>query len=429
MSINESEYSTERVPPEKTGGWIAVALVSAMVAFSLPTFVAGVELFAVMDNRLAIMAVLLGGAILTVIGALMGAIGSRTRLSSYLLVRVAFGNRGAAVANLAFAISLLGWFGFNINLFSITVVRLFSDLGVGGVPVWVIEVFAGGIMTVTTLFGFRAINRLSMVLTPVLMLVTALLVATIIGDYELGALIATSRLAETSFGDGVSSVVGGIIVGAIILPDITRFIRDWRGAVYTAVLSYLVVGSIVMIAGGLVSSASNNPDFLDVMISVGLGWAAFAIVIAGSWVLNALNLYSTALSTRATFPTLNESALIVVLGIGGTVAAFANIIDAFLDFLFYLSVVFVPVAGVIIIDYWRSGAERYESSLESDIGVGERPVAMISWVGGAVIALLAAEGYLSLSGIAALDAMLCSAVLFALLSLATRRRDVARSAP
>ena len=38
MAEESEEYATEPVPDDKTVGWVRVALVAAMVAFSLPTF-------------------------------------------------------------------------------------------------------------------------------------------------------------------------------------------------------------------------------------------------------------------------------------------------------------------------------------------------------------------------------------------------------
>ncbi|MGB5354687.1 MAG: cytosine permease, partial [Woeseia sp.] len=117
-SDGSQEFATEPVPADRTVGWLRVGLISAMVAFSLPTFVAGAEIFLATDNRSALSAILIGCALLTFIAAMSGSIGARTHLSSYMLARVAFGTRGAALVNIAFAISLLGWFGVNIDLFS-----------------------------------------------------------------------------------------------------------------------------------------------------------------------------------------------------------------------------------------------------------------------------------------------------------------------
>ncbi len=415
MNVESEEFATEPVPEEHRVGWLRVGLISAMVAFSLPTFVTGAEVFLATDNSRAMPSILIGCGMLTLIASICGSIGSRTHLSSYMLARVAFGTRGAALVNIAFAISLLGWFGVNIDLFSGALLRLLQDtLGITA-PVWLLESFAGIVMTVTTIYGFKAINTLSMLLVPVMMVVTVVLVSTALGIRPFGETLAVEQVSEISFGHAISSVVGGVIIGAVIMPDITRFIRHWRGAVYTALLSYGVVQASVMTSGGLAADVLSNDDFLDVLIVMGIGWGAFVIVIAGSWVLNSLNLYSTSLSVEATFPKTENKLLIVGLGVLGTVAAFANILDYFLTFLFYLAIVFVPVAGVIAVDHFFARRTAYFEHLRT----AERkfsPMALIAWAMGSIVALLGAEAVIELTGIAALDAMLVSALSYAILS-------------
>ena len=59
------------------------------------------------------------------------------------------------MVNLAFAVSLLGWFGVNIDLFSAALLRLMNDVpGVSATP-WLVELFAGTVMTITTIYGFH----------------------------------------------------------------------------------------------------------------------------------------------------------------------------------------------------------------------------------------------------------------------------------
>ena len=415
MDSESLEFATKPVPPGHRVGWIRVGLVSAMVAFSLPTFVIGAEVFLAIDNTSGMAAVLAGCTLLTLIGSIAGAIGTRTHLSSYMLARIAFGTRGAAIVNIAFAISLLGWFGVNIDLFGRAILRLLEDtLGLSVHP-WAIELFAGVLMTGTTIYGFRAINFLSGLLVPVMMVVTVLLISEALGARSFADTLGARQVSEISFGYAISSTVGSIIVGAVILPDITRFIRKWRGAVYAAVLTYLMVQPIVMIAGGVAADLLANDDFLEVLIVMGLSWAAFVIIIAGSWVLNTLNLYSTSLSIEATFPRTENRLLIVVLGAVGTVAAFLNILDYFLSFLFYLAIVFVPVAGVIAVDHFFARPSAYfEDRLAAERNVS--PMALVAWAAGSIVALLGAEEVIRLSGVAAIDAMLVSAVSYAILS-------------
>lgn len=415
------DFATQPVPRTNQTGWLRVAVVSAMVAFSLPTFITGVEVFRAIDPAAAVQATLAGSVLLTVIAGLCGVIGARTHLSSYMLARIAFGRHGAAVVNLAFAVSLLGWFGVNIDLFSGAIVRLLGDTANLAVPAWPIELLAGAVMTVTTIYGFSSINRLSILMVPAMITVTGLLAAAIAGAPPTEDSLGHTSEYSLTFGDAVSSIVGGVIIGAVILPDITRFINRWQGALYTALLSYGLVEAIVMITGGLAAVSMDNDDFLDLLIAIGLSWGAFVLIIAGSWILNALNLYSTALSIEATWPDLRNRSLIFALGALGTLAAFLNILDYFLDFLFYLAIVFVPVAGIIIVDHFFVRPEAYEPTA---LTRQERLVlpAMVAWLTGSVVALLGAEGVLRISGIAAADAMVVAGLLYGIQQRLLRAR-------
>ena len=405
MAVESNEFATEPVPDAHTVAWPRVALVAAMVAFSLPTFLTGVEVAIVSRFDLTADILLAGALILTFIGCITGGIGASTRLSSYMLNRVAFGANGAALVNLAFALSLLGWFGVNIDLFSDAVQRLLVELFDNEIPAWPVELFAGLVMTVTTIFGFRAINILSTLLVPVLVMVAVQLIVGSLGYSSDEAVWERAAADQISFGDGVSAVVGALIVGAVILPDITRFIRHWRGALYTVVITYFVINLVVTGAGAMAATALFDGDLLSIMITLGIGWAAFAIVIFGSWVLNSLNLYSTMLSVESTVPDLNYRLLILVTGVLGTMAAFLNVLDYFLDFLFYLSIVFVPVSGVIAVDYLILRREAYYD-LRKPGEVTIRKSAVAAWTLGAMVALAGSRGWLMLSGIAAVDAML-----------------------
>ena len=419
MSDASGEFATEPVPAERTVPWPRVAAIATLVAFSLPTFITGIEVAGALEPHGALLAIICGNLLLSAVGAVTGSIGARTRLSSYMLARIAFGDRGAAAVNLAFAISLLGWFGVNIDLFGEAVLRLGRDVYGVTLPVWAVELGAGVVMTATTIFGFKAIDRLSLLLVPVLMVVTALLVLRSLDVRPLAETLALAGEAEMSFGRAMSAVVGGVIIGAIILPDITRFSRQWTGGVYIGLLSYLGVGSVVQVAGGLAAIAFANDDLLDVMILIGLGWAAFAIVIAGSWILNSLNLYSSVLSVEATLPSVSNHVLTLALGVGGTVAAFFNILDAFLTFLYYLAVVFAPVAGVLAVDYlWLRRAAYHESREQMRQNV--LPLALAAWAVGAVLALVGPELGIQITGVAALDAIFAAALCHAILGSISR---------
>ena len=403
------EFSTHAVPTDARVASFRVAAVASMVSFSLPTFIAGIEVSSGVGQDLTLAAILGGALVIFLIGWMMGSIGARTGFNSYLLVRLAFGDAGARIVNLAFSISLLGWFGINLNLFGLAIAGLSDELFGVIPPELLVTIMASLLITVTTIIGFRAINLVSTLMIPVLAFVAMALLVT--ATSQTAPVIAASQ-GEMSLGDGISAIVGSIVIGSIIMPDITRFLRTSGGAFLTSGTSYMIAQPFVMWVAASAAMVLGTEDIISIMLTLGLGLGAFIIIIAGSWVLNALNLYSAVLGVTASFPTLSARTVTVVLGVIGVTAGLMNILDSFVTFLFYLSVVFIPVAGVIIVDHFIARPEAYRVTEVED----NQPLnrwGLLAWFMGASIALAASQGFIgSVTRVAALDAMLTTAVLY-----------------
>ena len=408
------EFSTHAVPVEARVATFKVAAVSSMVSFSLPTFIAGIEVAYGVGEDMALSAILGGSFIIFIVGWLMGSIGARTGFNSYLLVRLAFGDTGARFVNVAFSISLLGWFGINLNLFGRAIAGLSNDvLGVVP-PELAVTIIASVFITVTTIIGFRAINLVSTLMIPVLILVALVFLAAVIGQ-EAELVISEPGM---SLGDGISSIVGSIVIGCIIMPDITRFLTSSTGALATSGASYMVFQPFVMWVGASASLALATDDITTIMLTLGLGLGAFAIIIAGSWVLNALNLYSAVLGVTASFPRVNARNTTILLGALGVTAGLMNILDSFIEFLFYLSIVFIPVAGVVIVDHFLVRQTHYAVDVVTDNQPLNLP-GLLAWFAGAAVALAGSEGVIvSFTTVAAIDAMVISASLYLFLTKA-----------
>jgi cytosine permease len=417
--MQSDEFATSRVPPGRSVAWWKIAMINVLFSFSLPSLIAGMDLAITTPGARLGPGILVGSAILTVIAILTSVVGSRTRLSSYLLARIAFGVRGSMLLNLAFAVSLVGWFGVNLNLFGEALARLLPALISYHGPEWPIELVAGALITGTTLIGLEAINRLSYLIVPVLILVCVLLFVRSMAYGSVTEILAQAPSTGMSFGDVVSAVVGGVVVGAVIMPDTCRFIGPTHGAVWTAVLTFLITNGAVMFIGGLAALALHRTEMLDLMLAMGLGAAAFAIVIGSSWLLNALNLYSASLSVGAALPRLSRATTTIVCGAVGTLSAFLEILNHFLSFLLYLSIVFVPVASIIIIDCFFLRPADYAGPGEAPIRPIE-PAALLAWAAGAAFAVLGSMGIVRLSGIAALDALIVAGILYLALRWRTR---------
>ncbi len=403
------EFSTHAVPTDARVATFRVAAVSSMVSFSLPTFIAGIEVAYGVGEAMALSAILGGSFIIFLVGWLMGSIGARTGFNSYLLVRLAFGDTGARLVNLAFSISLLGWFGINLNLFGRAIAGLSSDVLGTVPPELAVTIGASILITVTTIIGFRAINVVSTLMIPVLMLVALIFLMAVL---ERGTAEPLTTVDGMSLGDGISSIVGSIVIGCIIMPDITRFLRSSSGALLTSGASYMVFQPFVMWVGASAAFALLTDDITSMMLTLGLGLGAFAIIIAGSWVLNALNLYSAVLGVTASFPRVNARNTTILLGALGVTAGLMNILDSFVEFLFYLSIVFIPVAGVVIVDHFVVRPNHYSVDAVADNQPLNLP-GLLAWFVGAAVALAGAEGLItSVTTVAAIDAIVVSSLLY-----------------
>ena len=84
----------------------------------------GIEVGRSMAWADAVMAIYLGSIILAAIGGIAATLGVRYRLTSYALIHLSFGGNAARLVNLAFGLSLVGWFGVNVDLFSEAVLDL-----------------------------------------------------------------------------------------------------------------------------------------------------------------------------------------------------------------------------------------------------------------------------------------------------------------
>jgi len=222
--MDSDEFSTSRVPLDRSMPWWKIATINVLFSVSLPSLITGMDLANESSRTVFLSSIFVGSLILTLIGIHTSIVGCRARFSSYMLARIAFGSKGSMLLNLAFALSLVGWFGVNLNLFGDSIQRLLqAQLHYEG-PEWPSELAAGLLITGTTLVGLKAINRLSVLIVPVLLLVCALLLVKSLGHESAAAILARAPATGMSFGDAVSAIVGGYIVGAVIMPDTCRFI-------------------------------------------------------------------------------------------------------------------------------------------------------------------------------------------------------------
>jgi len=396
----------------KTGfvGALRIVLILVAVMIALPAFVTGAELAHALGTRRGIWAAFGGGALLAVVAGLAGAAGARARASTYELIRQAFGHRGARVVNAALGATLIGWYGVVATLFG-DALRSVLPAGAGNVPTWMLVVAGCALTTFTAMAGFKALDRLSALTTP---LKLALLLWAFLRAIEggLGPVMAYQPASAVPLGTGISMVAGGLIVGAVLSPDVCRLATTPARAAWACVVAYGLAFPAVLLLAGLPSIATHERDIVKLMLALGLGWPAMLTVVLAAWSTNSFNLYSTSLVGVSLWPGAPSGRIALAAGAAGTLLGLAGVSQALVPYLVWLSIGIPPIAGVYLVHAWLCGA-----ATPSPPGVRWR--AFVSWaVGSGWAALDPILGW-SISPVPALDALALSALAHAALLTAT----------
>jgi len=409
-------YATSRVPEEQTVGGFRIGMINGVLCFAVPGLVAGVQIGGAIGLERAIRAFVIGGLFLSVIGTVIGVIGVRNRVSSYVLTNFVFGRIGANVLNLGIAIALLGWYGVNMDLLSATVQQLCVQLFAFRPPAWGIEVIAGVLMTVTAIFGFRVLTKVSGFAVPLFVMLTLYIGIKSFLEFDGDFQRVAPGLPSMSDGEAVTAVAGGFIVSAVLMSDFTRFARTDKDAAVASFLPFFVLSSVAYLSSAMAAIALQQTDILNMMLVLGLGIGALGLVFVSTWITNVVNLYSCSLSLSSIFDKQKNWHLTVIAGLLATVAALMNILDNYTTFLFGLSAIFAPIGGIFITEFYLFRSMKRYRLRELGSQKALSFVALVSWVIGTAAAFISTYGIFTITGFEVADAILAASIAYAILA-------------
>ncbi|MCA0893066.1 purine-cytosine permease family protein [Microbulbifer agarilyticus] len=412
------DYATEPVPAHISVSGGKISEVNSALAFSLPGVMTGVMVVAEAGMATALWAFLLGGLALSLVGFATGIVGVRKRVSSYMLIRDSFGSRGANIVNLCIALSMFGWFGVNIVLFSSAMEYLLADISDITLPHWLAPVCGGALMTASAIFGFKSIQKLAAIIVPIQLLVLCVLLYKLVDQASLADILSASGTASMGLGEAVSAVVGSFIVSALVMPDLTRYGRSTKDAAIASFLPFLGSATLVYCISAAAAVWLSETDVLAMLQAAGLGILALVFVIFSSTITNAVNLYGCGLSIAAIVPHFKEWQIVIFSGIAGTAVAFAGISDHFIDFIFSLGIIFMPIGAIYTAHYILEVKSERLNKPKGPQDVSSTTFswpAILAWLAGMGVAFLTSQKKVLLTQIPAFDALIASALAYVVL--------------
>ncbi|WP_439106185.1 purine-cytosine permease family protein [Congregibacter sp.] len=416
----DADSRTPVDPAEAVSG-MQIGIVLIGISITLPLMYSAGELAQGMGLRSAMTATFLGAIALSLMSIPAAIVGARTRLSSYMIIEHTFGYAGAKFVNFGFGVFLLGWYAVTAELFGRTLFLAAAQLTTLALPEWSFTVLSSLIVTVTTIYGFKAIDRLALIAVPFLLLSLAAVVVLSLRQVAFSELLSIPGSGTIDMATGISAVIGAAIVGVVLTPDLTRYARTTRDCVVASFVGQGGGMCIAYIVGMIPVLVWGELEPMTYMMLMGFGGLALAVLVFATWTTNVINLYSTALASRASVPLGDYRSVVIIMGVVGTAAAIVGISDQLIDFLILMGLLVPPIAGVYFADFYVFGRRDF-----SEAHLQERPALKISAVAvalgsGLVSAWLYYAGA-SVTSIGALDALLLSMIAYSCVEWVTARR-------
>ncbi|WP_145535952.1 cytosine permease [Yersinia thracica] len=381
LSSRGDDYSLSRLPLSAKSSFLSVTLVRVGAITTLAQFMLGATLGHAMTFSQAMLATVLGSLLLQFISLGLGIAGAREGLSISLLARwCGFGRVGSVIIGSGIAISLLGWFGILNAVFANSLNHMLGDF----LSFRWAAAISGIAFTLLVAFGFKALSWTAKFAVPLFFLAMGWISLNLLAGHnivDLAVVIPTGT--SMTIAAGATMVAGGYIVGALMTPDISRYCKNSRHVFWMTMVCILVGEFMINGIAILIAHALNTDDVVTIMIQTS-GWIGLLTVILATIKVNDVCLYSSSLALTNVVEGItgnrwSRTWLTLLLGIVGTLLSIVGILDKFTDFLTLLGVVFPPISGVMLVDYYvlRSSRQLLDATRQAQTLPESTP--LIGW--------------------------------------------------
>lgn len=380
VTAADDDYSMEAVPESARKGFRSMFFVMLGFTFFSASMSVGAKLGNGLDLNGFAAACVIGGVILSAYCGILAYIGSDTGMSMDLLCRRAFGKKGSYLSSLVLGLTQIGWFGVGVAMFSIPTAELL------GINKWVLTIVAGLLMTITAATGMKALEIVSTISVPLIVILGVYSMVTAAADGGGLAAVFNQSVGSITLFTGVGYVIGSFISGGTATPNFIRFAKNNKVAVWTTVIAFFLGNTLMFCFGAIGGAFTGKDDIFYVMIAQGL---------AISNITNARMKIATCIS-----------------GVIGTALAIWLYYN-FTGWLNILNCALPPIGITVILDFFL----RRDKYKEKNV-----PLQTANWFNLAGVVAGAVAANLIHAGIAAVNAMVVAAVFYLIGFVATKQK-------
>ncbi|WP_449538221.1 cytosine permease [Ferdinandcohnia sp. Marseille-Q9671] len=400
MKKVDSEFSWQAVPQSSRNGfWKTLSVMLGLTFFSA-SMLAGGELGMGLTFTQFILVVLGGNLALGLYTGVLAYIASKTGLSTHLLAKYAFGDKGSYLPSFLLGFTQVGWYGVGVAMFAVPVANAMDW------NVYALIFIFGLAMTITSIFGMKALVILGFIAVPAI---------AILGSYSaveatkslggLGALMEYKPTVSLTISAALTICIGSFISAGTLTPDFVRFAKTSRSAVFATVIAFFLGNSLMFLFGAIGSMSYGLGDISEVMFLQGLMIPAIIVLGLNIWTTNDNALYASGLGF-ANITKIPKKVFVVVNGIVGTIMAMW-MYNNFVGFLTLLGAAIPSIGAIIITDYFFIKRREY-GAYENMKFASVNWISILAWAVGVGLAQV-------LPGITPLNALLGTAISYLVL--------------
>lgn len=365
MSDNQNKapkgeaFALRPVPKEEQKSWMGIVWVQSGMVICIPAFLLGSMLGEGMSTMNGIIAGVIGYIMVLILTFILGIQGADLHVPTCSIAQSTFGRAGTRLlVSSLFTISLMGFFGLQVNVCGEALTSLLKNSFNVDLPVQVSSLICGAIMVVVAVYGMELLKNVDAATVPLLFII--MVIALILAFRKYGAIGLTENdVLEPTMNmfDGIALSFSFFSAAAFTAPDITRFQRSRRDTILSSTVGLMPAGIATLVIGMLLSRVAGVYDITLVLSFVGLPVIGMIVLIVSATTTNALNAYCGGLDLIMTFnmPDNKRKLATAIVGIVGVALGIIGILDFIEVYLGWIAFLGAPIAGVMMADYWIIG--------------------------------------------------------------------------
>lgn len=364
------EWGIAPVPAsERRLGFVDYFVLWSDLGVGLLVLLAGTLLVPALGLAQALLAILIGSVLGSLLLAWAGLIGSDTGVPTMALLRPTLGIRGSYLPTVLNLTQLVGWGTFEIIIMAQAADGITKPLlGTSAFPVWVLLV--GAFCTLLAVGGpIRVVRQWLEKFAVWLMLGTSVwLTAVLVTREDFGALLWAPGKGGLAFWAAVDLVIAMPVSWIPLVADYSRFARSGRGAFWGTAAGYLLANVWFYALGAGLLLALKTQDLIAAIMATAGGWLALGIILVDETDEAFADIYSAAVSSQNLWPTLRQRPGALTVGALCTALALTVPLTQYEHFLLLIGSVFVPLFGVLAADYFLLRRRRIDPGALQQVG-------------------------------------------------------------